>query len=160
MTKQLSHFLSIIAVMLVWESPVALACTCVNPPLKYSYKDAQLMFAGRAVDVQISNGIELVAIFEVEQWLRGNLGRKVAVHSTTDGSACGFYFRQGEKYFVHAFREAPEGVVGTMLCGHTAAWEPRGKQMAQLIKSWGWWWRLPLSYPGRYPLRMWYFRHF
>lgn len=158
--KRLSHLFSVIVFMLVWASPVALACSWVALPLKYSYKDAQLMFAGRAVDVQIGDGIQLIAIFEVEEWFRGNLGRKVAVHSSIDGGSCGFYFKQGEKYFVHAYRESPHGVVYAGLSGHTAAWDPDGKQKAQLIKSWGWWWRLPFSYPGRYPLRRWYLRHF
>jgi hypothetical protein len=143
-------------------SPSLLACTCVTPPLKYEYKRAHSIFVGKVLSTNESNG-EFVTRFAVIETFKSEpkTGQEVIVHSGLWGDTCGYDFRIGDSYIVQTSRDPERGVPQTGMCTHTQPRHTaRGEKAVRLLRSRAWWWRSPLSYPGRYPILAWYSRHF
>jgi hypothetical protein len=140
-------------------APAAFGCVCVTPPLKYAFKKSTYMFVGRVNKVETGPGIRVTATVDVDETFRGQLGPVVQIQTSSEG--CGVFFEVGKKYFVDARTDETDRVSTTAsLCSATTEWTAGGEEKARLVRSRRWWWRLPFSYPGRYPIHAWYYRHF
>ena len=108
------------------------ACTCVRPfsgeqPCQ-AYWSAAAVFAGQVTDISIishdfGNGVisyrgKLVR-FSLEQSFRGVDGQTVEILTGMGGGDCGYDFKQGERYFVYAYRNPGDGKLGAGICSRT-----------------------------------------
>jgi hypothetical protein len=89
------------ALLSSWAVPLlplpARACSCAVPSDIEAWVDeSEAAFVGTLVgnsDTGIGElGQESISTFEVEEWVKGDLGRVVEVHSASDGGGCGFEF--------------------------------------------------------------------
>jgi hypothetical protein len=150
---------ALLSVIVLWIAPAAFGCVCVRPPLKYAFKKSTYMFVGRVTKVETGPGIRVIATVAIDETFRGQLGPIVRIQTSSEG--CGVYFELGKKYFVDARTDEVDKVsITTSLCSATTEWSAGGETKARLVRSRRWWWRLPFSYPGRYPMYAWYLRHF
>ncbi len=70
-------------------SSIALACRGPFPPLEKTVARAQAVFVGKVISVSRSdNGQDFVLRFEVEEALKGQLGKTIEVLG--DSTSCGF----------------------------------------------------------------------
>lgn len=139
--------------------PRLLACSCITPPLKYAYKRAASVFVGQVLSTEETAG-ELVARFAVIETFKSEpkVGQEVLVHTSLWGETCGITFVVGEQYIVQTSRYDERDVLQTDMCTHTQPLHTaRGEKAVRLLRSRAWWWRSPLSYPGRYPIWTWYY---
>ena len=82
-----------IAVTPVFATP-AQACSCAVPSDIQSWVDeSEAAFVGTLIEkVGDDFAGDAVYIFEVEEWVKGDLGEVIEVHSAANGAACGFEF--------------------------------------------------------------------
>ena len=84
-------------------SSAALACRGPFPPLEKTVERAQAIFVGKVISVSKSDGgRDLVIRFEVEEALKGSLGKTIEVFG--DSTTCGFgaFLEQGKRVLVFA----------------------------------------------------------
>lgn len=73
-------------------------CSCATPSDLNEWVDqSEAVFVGRMVDrVEAGQdpfgGPTAIYVFEVETWVKGDLGDTIEVHSAADGAGCGFEF--------------------------------------------------------------------
>jgi len=108
------------------------ACTCVrtfsgSQPCQ-EYWSSAAVFAGKVTDITIisqdfGNGVigyrRKVVHFSIEQSFRGVEGTAVEVLTGMGGGDCGYDFKQGERYFVYAYRNKEDGKLGAGICSRT-----------------------------------------
>lgn len=82
-----------IAVTPVFAAPVR-ACSCAVPSDIQSWVDgSEAAFVGTLIEkVGDDFASDAVYVFEVEEWVKGDLGEVIEVHSASNGAACGFEF--------------------------------------------------------------------
>lgn len=146
----------VVVVFLAAISPVlplpAKACSCAMPGDLNEWVDqSEAVFVGQMVE-KIDGGQDpfggpgAIYVFEVESWVKGDLGDVIEVHSAADGAGCGFEFwdpdmRTGAAIYVE------NGVLNGGLCSQVdadvllAAMEPPTSSdtgIPKLIVSNGW----------------------
>lgn len=108
------------------------ACSCMGPRQTKNFHpcgifwNSDVIFIGLAEkvsDVQtVINGkpryLKTVVQFSVEKAVRGVEGKTVEVETGPSGGACGYSFKQGERYFVY-LRRGQDGRLSEWLCGPT-----------------------------------------
>lgn len=113
-------------------SASAEACTCGgtfsgSQPCQ-EYWSAAAVFAGQVTDVSILSqdlgggrvGYRRKLVrFSLEQSFRGVDGQSVEVMTGMGGGDCGYDFKQGERYFVYAYRNPNGGKLGAGICSRT-----------------------------------------
>lgn len=151
----------VILLLLVCASSVH-ACSCVIGPIKYAFKRSAVMFVGEVTHVTAGNQFgPTLATMTVRESFKGShrVGSEVVIRTSPWGETCGLNFEAGH-YLVEATIDE-RGQLEASLCSHTRSLH--GEQTmkeVELLRARAWWWRLPFSYPGRYPIVMWYLRHF
>jgi hypothetical protein len=82
-----------IAVTPVFAAPVR-ACSCAVPSDIQSWVDeSEAAFVGTLIEkVGDDFAGEALYVFAVEEWVKGDLGEVIEVHSAANGAACGFEF--------------------------------------------------------------------
>ncbi len=115
---------TIALVLLVSFSVTALprparACSCAgHPDLRASIDASEAAFVGSLIEKQDVGkgdfGGEAVYVFEVEEWVKGDLGKVIEVHSASDGAGCGFEFFGGDQ--IGAFLRLEGGELRSGLC--------------------------------------------
>ena len=95
------------------------ACSCAGPvDLPTAIDESQAAFVGSLIekrDVGVGDfGNESIYVFEVEEWIKGDLGRVIEVRSASDGAGCGFEFFGDER--IGAFLRSEEGQLHSGLC--------------------------------------------
>lgn len=97
----------------------ARACSCMgHPDLRASIDESEAAFVGTLVERRDAGrgefGGESIYVFEVEEWVKGDLGDVIEVRSASDGAACGFEFFDGER--IGAFLRLERGELHGGLC--------------------------------------------
>jgi len=75
----------------------ARGCSCATPSDLHEWVDqSEAVFVGTLIDKRDGGdgpfGMESVYVFEVEEWIKGDAGDVIEVHSASDGAGCGFEF--------------------------------------------------------------------
>lgn len=96
------------------------ACSCAVPTDIVSWVDqSEAVFVGTLVDKRTAEGsefgMEAIYVFEVETWVKGDLGEVVEVRSADNGAACGFEF-WGEDMRIGAALRQIDGELHGNLC--------------------------------------------
>ena len=128
------------------------ACSCASPGHLVDWVDqSEAVFVGTMVEkiegVQDPfGGPGAIYVFEVETWVKGDLGDVIEVHSSADGAACGFEFWDQDMRTGAAISDE-NGVLNGGLCSQVdpdvllAAMEgptPSATGIPKLIVSNGW----------------------
>jgi hypothetical protein len=111
--------------VLVPQTPQALACSCATLSSKMKLRHADAVFRGRAIaqrDLkagakQRSSADPISWTFAVERVLKGRVSRRQKVQSPSSEASCGVQFKVGDRYQVYAKRT--RGVLSTHLCSGT-----------------------------------------
>lgn len=94
-------------------------CSCAGPgDLSDAIDNSEAAFVGTLVGKRDVGGGEAIYTFEVEEWVKGDLGAVIEVRSASQGSACGFE-THGER--VGAFLRMERGHLTGGLCSQVAA---------------------------------------
>lgn len=78
-------------------------CSCATPSDLNEWVDqSEAVFVGTMVEKLVGGqdqfgGQEAIYVFEVETWVKGDLGDVIEVHSAADGAGCGFEFWTPER---------------------------------------------------------------
>lgn len=93
----------------------ARACSCAAPfDLTEAIDNHEAAFVGTLVEKRDIGGGESMYTFEVEEWVKGDLGAAIEVRSASDGAGCGFEFFGGER--IGAFLRMERGHLTGGLC--------------------------------------------
>ncbi|MFA6473354.1 MAG: hypothetical protein WCV85_00595 [Patescibacteria group bacterium] len=96
----------------------AQACSCIPPSAQESYKDADVIFAGKVtkvIYVDDSTGIgcdepRTIVHFQVGAYWKGNARVSMTLHTVENRCSCdGYDFIEGETYLVYAYEETAAG---------------------------------------------------
>lgn len=115
----------LMASVLVVVGPVgeAEACSCALEDPAAMLEGADAAFVGtliqRPSDPIDPNGFEGIWVFEVEKWVKGDLGGQVGVRAPMNGAGCGFEMAEGEQAGVFLYNVNGHPTSG--LCSVTTA---------------------------------------
>jgi hypothetical protein len=103
----------------------AFACSCLGiQPQQEAFEGSQVVFSGRAVDLEITNETypSVIATFDINTIWKGNITKDPLVLTTGMGGAdCGYVFEKNEEYLVYAYGK--EGELGATSCSRTTPLE-------------------------------------
>lgn len=114
----------VFASLLVMAGPGgrAQACSCAMPDPASMLEDSAGAFVGtlveRPTEPTSPDGFTGIWVFEVEEWVKGDLGPMVGVHSALDGGACGFEMAEGERAGIFLYND--NGRPSSGLCSVTS----------------------------------------
>jgi hypothetical protein len=120
----------------------ASACSCAVPPgsqkerVEFAVSDSEAVFSGEVVDFEegadstpIFGPIETVSFRVSEVW-KGPQRETLEVSTPTQGSACGYAFKEGQEYLVYAYT-GKQGLQ-TDLCSQNKPLSEAGADLAVL----------------------------
>ncbi|HSJ34821.1 MAG TPA: hypothetical protein VLB85_07160 [Acidimicrobiia bacterium] len=113
----------VFASLLVMAGPGgrAEACSCAMVDPATMLEDSAGAFVGtlveRPTEPTSPDGFTGIWVFEVEEWVKGDLGPTVGVHSALDGAACGFEMAEGDRAGVFLYND--NGRPSSGLCSVT-----------------------------------------
>ena len=115
---------SALLVVFLADARPAAACTCApNPPPEEAFNDADIVFAGRVLEINNSANEEYPVALDVRLWIerpfKGFFIETIIVRTARDGASCGFHFKQDERYLVYAY-QVDDGPLHVSLCSRTA----------------------------------------
>ena len=111
------------ATMTIGPRPAS-ACSCAGiGDLDAAIAGSQAAFVGTLIETRdphgnddlIDTGRGVVHVFEVERWIKADLGDVIEVHSAADGGACGLEFWTADNR-IGAFLTASGGQLASHLC--------------------------------------------
>jgi hypothetical protein len=109
----------------------SIACDCAAPPppREALQKSAGVLLA-RVVKIQDDPMVPATRIVElkVERWWKGGDSPTLIVATNKSGAACGYGFREGDRYLVYAHAEAGKKMMTVSRCSRT-------RTLAQAEKS-------------------------
>ena len=107
------------SVFAVWEAAPALGCSCAAEDPSAMFENSDAAFIGTLAEAPEfePNQTTAVWIFEVDQWVKGDLGATVGVHSGFGGGDCGFEVGVGEEIGVFLYND--QGRPSGGLCSTT-----------------------------------------
>ena len=107
----------------------AFACTCAKPKSpEGALEQSTAVFAGKVTGIKI-NDSRLAATFDVDRTWKGISSEPVEVKSSTQDTACGYFFEEDKEYLVYAHGET-ELDLNTSSCGRT---KPLETALADLV---------------------------
>jgi hypothetical protein len=119
MLKRLLAIGLVACVLVVTRAGEASACSCASLQPADALADFDAAFVGTLIGSPSPTTFVEKApyTFEVEQWVKGDLGTQVVVFAPSQGSACGFEAPVGERVgvFVTIEGETPTGSLCTMV---------------------------------------------
>ena len=110
----------VIAAFLISTYPqTARACSCAGPiDLRKAIDESEAAFVGTLIDKRDTGqgqfGDESIYVFEVETWVKGDLGDRIEVVSASSGASCGLEFFDGDR--TGAFLRMENGELRSSLC--------------------------------------------
>ena len=110
----------IASVLVVTRAGEASACSCASITPAVALEETDLAFVGTLVDrpqSEMPYVEDAPYSFEVEAWVKGDLGSEVVVHAPNQGSACGIEAPVGER--VGLFVNEENGQLTSSLCSMT-----------------------------------------
>jgi len=130
-----THFL-VVAILVIMPHADALACTCMGgggPACQEAWREGvNSIFLGRVAKIEVTLGVMgapdnaasmtlggsmKVVTIEIEESYRGISGKSVQVVTAADEAACGYSFREGERYLIFAGKQGSR--LGVSLCSAT-----------------------------------------
>jgi hypothetical protein len=114
------------------------ACSCLDPGIRGRFKQADIVFAGKAVSIDDSKGFPEVH-FDVDRSWKGVGANTVSVLTARDGASCGAEFDVGKDYLIYARLKGTAFVTG--LCDGTHAVAEGDSEVIYLT-----WFHGPLPY--------------
>ncbi len=119
MLKRLLAIALVACVLVVTRAGEASACSCASLQPADALADFDAAFVGTLVDSPspMAGDQRAPYTFEVEKWVKGDLGTEVVVFAPSQGAACGFEAPVGERVgvFVTIEGETPTGSLCTMV---------------------------------------------
>lgn len=104
----------------------AAACDCAPPPPpKEALEKAAAVFLAKVVKIEDDPkfaGLRRVHV-TVERWWKGGVAAQLTVCTPKSGAACGFGFREGDRYLVYTYAEPGSKEMFVSLCSRTATIE-------------------------------------
>lgn len=99
----------------------ACSCAMLDPASMLDQSDGAFVgtLLERPTEPNSPDGFSGIFVFEVEQWVKGDMGAQVGVHSALDGAACGFEMAEGERAGVFLYND--NGRPSSGLCSVTSA---------------------------------------
>ena len=102
----------------------AAACSCIpNPSPEEAFNKADIVFAGRVLEIKNADGEAYPAALDVRLWIerpfKGFFIETIRVRTARDGASCGFPFEEDERYLIYAHSD-DEGTLHVSLCSRTA----------------------------------------
>lgn len=128
--------------MLNFSPNTSYACSCVVPgTAKEELKESAAVFSGKVINIAAENKFMLfqssadpIAVtFEVQEWWKGNVQKKVTVYTAKSSASCGFEFALNNKYLVYA--NEVDGTFKVSVCSRTALLSTAGDDLAELGKG-------------------------
>lgn len=110
----------VLGLLLVAGARSASACSCAQPDPYVAISQAPAVFVGSLIErVGVPNPVTgtVTYLFDVERWVKGDLGNPVPVRSSSSGASCGFEVQPGERVAVVLTMEgdvATGGLCSTM----------------------------------------------
>lgn len=105
------------AVLFIAFPGTALGCSCMMPDIDMSLHQSNAAFVGEVVDSRSAGGsgpfVDRILTFEVETWVKGDMGKTVEVSTASDSAACGISADPGR---VGVFIRVFEGELTGNLC--------------------------------------------
>ncbi|MEX0827087.1 MAG: hypothetical protein WD184_10110 [Acidimicrobiia bacterium] len=95
-------------------APPAWACSCLRIDPVQGLAEFPAAFVGTFITKTDSGGFEAMYTFQVEQWVKGDLGPIVEVRAHSQGSACGYEFLPGRR--MASFLRIEDGTPTGGLC--------------------------------------------
>ncbi len=100
------------------------ACSCSGKDSPCAeYKDADLLFVGTVSKITVvkdSNGFSnYKAAFLVDEIFKGTNFKQINVQTSTQGTACGYDFEDGQKYLVYGYLDKKTNTFETSICTRT-----------------------------------------
>lgn len=97
------------------------ACSCAMSDPASQLEESQAAFVGRLLErpdqASSPDGFSAIWVFEVEEWVKGDLGELVGVHSGFGGGDCGFEMDAGDRAGVFLYND--NGRPSSGLCSVT-----------------------------------------
>ena len=108
---------------------VAFACTCAKPKTpEGALEQSTAVFAGKVTGIKI-NDSRLAATFDVDRTWKGISSEPIEVKTSTQDTACGYFFEEDKEYLVYAYGETGLDL-STNSCGRT---KPLETALADLV---------------------------
>lgn len=134
-TIQLS-WIAILFLLALWltsfvfsESVFACECRRRND-FRHEFESSKAVFAGEVIAVDDSQPGAVIT-FKVERMWKGLRAARIEVRTDNRGKACGYRFRQGERYLVYAY---DDGDLRTSICTRTSAAKMAAGDLKKLAK--------------------------
>lgn len=122
-TMSVGTFLLVVMIAVIFlaaSAAPAQACSCGgSSDLGQGIERSEAAFVGKLVDKRGAGGGESIYVFEVEEWVKGDLGEVIEVRSASHGAACGFEL-SGEAR-IGAFVRLESGELRGGLCSQVDA---------------------------------------
>jgi hypothetical protein len=102
--------LAVLFALFISVPRLSLACTCTEQTVSEAFAEAEAVFMGKVASIKYlddrSGWIReprVVVTFNVFAYWKGDVGRKIILHTYQEYSSCnGFNFEQGKEYIVYA----------------------------------------------------------
>ena len=97
--RSMSVLVGVVFLLVALAPRPAMGCSCMAPvDLGSMIDEAPAAFVGTMVDRQPGvDEFDAVFVFDVEEWVKSDLGDQVAIHSGSDSAMCGFETPTGER---------------------------------------------------------------
>jgi hypothetical protein len=108
------------------------ACECHSRNnFEHEFSFSKSVFVGEVVEIDKSTSDAIVTL-KVEKIWKGNKSETIVIRTNNQGKACGFSFKQGEKYLIYAY---DDGVLRTSICTRTTEIKSAGNDLKELAKK-------------------------
>ena len=100
------------------------ACSCNGRDTPcVEYKEADLLFVGTVSKITIvkdaDGSLDYKAKFSIEEAFKGTKLTHISVQTSTQGTACGYDFEEGERYLVYGYLDEKTKIFQTSICTRT-----------------------------------------
>lgn len=108
-SRKLTLVLGMVIALVALAPRPALGCSCMPPDdLGAMIDNAPAAFVGVMVDRKRgADQFEAVFVFEVDEWVKSDLGSQVAIHSGSDSAMCGFENPTGDLVGLLVYNDGP-----------------------------------------------------
>lgn len=107
--RAVGAILIITSLLVVGAAGRAEACSCamLDPASMLENSDAAFIgtLVERPTEPNSPDDFNGIYVFEVEQWVKGDLGPQVGVHAALDGAGCGFEMSEGERAGIFLYND-------------------------------------------------------
>ena len=124
-----------LSLLLLYPPKCAYACSCAPFSIQRAISSSDAVFSGEVVDLQKGTsairwfGTSDTATLRVSEVWKGTDQGTLEVSTPSQGSACGYAFKEGQEYLVYAYGKQDLKVDA---CGATAVLSEAGEDLAVL----------------------------